>query len=111
MNRLYNKNCLSPIIMFCCSTEKPKFSVSPQDITVNDNEDVTFECLANGDPQPNIRWSREGGSIPSSRARIVDDRNLRISRVKVHDEGSYVCTAENLVGTAEVVARLTVHSK
>ena len=45
------------------------------------------------------------------RSRILDDRSLQISRVKVSDEGNYVCTARNGVGSVEAVARLTVHSK
>ncbi len=49
--------------------------------------------------------------VPSDyRSSILDDRSLRIERVKVHDEGTYICRAENSVGGVEVQARLTIHS-
>jgi hypothetical protein len=41
----------------------------------------------------------------------LEDKSLKISRVKVDDEGLYVCKAENPVGTIEAVGRLTVHCK
>lgn len=46
-----------------------------------------------------------------SRSRILEDKSLRIERVKVADEGIYICRAENSVGYVEAVARLTVHCK
>jgi len=91
--------------------DKPKFDHSPQDVLVEEGVDVEFNCEANGDPMPTIIWRREEGSIPQGRSSIGADRSLRISRVKVQDEGIYVCRAENTVGHVEALARLTVHSK
>ncbi|XP_074652332.1 roundabout homolog 2-like isoform X2 [Tubulanus polymorphus] len=90
--------------------EKPKFIKQPEDILVTENEDVQFQCRVSGDPDPVIVWKKEDGQIPSSRARILDDKSLKIVRVKVSDEGNYLCKAENPVGMIEAVARLTVHS-
>ncbi|XP_064651159.1 roundabout homolog 2-like isoform X2 [Lineus longissimus] len=90
--------------------EKPKFIKQPDDILVTENEDVQFECKASGDPAPVIVWRKDDGQIPVNRNRILEDKSLKISRVKVDDEGLYVCKAENPVGTIEAVGRLTVHS-
>ncbi len=45
------------------------------------------------------------------RSEILTDSSLKISRVRVMDEGLYVCRAENSVGYVEAMARLTVHCK
>jgi hypothetical protein len=91
--------------------EKPKFDKAPQDIQTEENEAVTFQCQASGDPPPLIIWKKEDGTIPSSRSSILEDKSLKISRVKVQDEGYYVCRAENSVGYIEARAQLSVHCK
>ena len=48
-------------------SEKPKFVRSPQDILVEENEDVEFSCQATGDPSPTIIWKREEEPIPQGR--------------------------------------------
>ncbi len=53
---------------------------------VEENEDVTFECQARGDPPPTIIWRREDGQIPHGRSSILGDRSLRIERVKVRQQ-------------------------
>ena len=90
--------------------DKPRFTRSPQDVLVEENENVEFQCQARGDPPPTIIWRREDGQIPQGRSSILEDRSLRIERVKVHDEGTYICRAENNVGHVEAPARLTIHS-
>ncbi len=98
-------------IIILIITEKPKFTKSPQDVLVEENEDVEFRCEATGDPSPTIIWKREEGQIPAGRAQFLQDNSLKIERVKVADEGIYICRAENTVGYVEALARLTVHCK
>ena len=50
-------------------------------------------------------------SCLSSRSRILSDRSLKIEKVKISDEGIYVCRAENSVGFIEALAKLTVRCK
>ena len=45
------------------------------------------------------------------RAHILEDRSLKIERVRQSDDGVYTCNAENSVGSAEAQARLSVHCK
>ncbi len=70
---------------------------------------MQFSCSAAGDPSPTIIWKREEGQISQGRSHILEDRSLKIERVKVSDEGMYVCRAENSVGYVEALARLSVH--
>jgi Immunoglobulin I-set domain len=44
-------------------------------------------------------------------SRILDDRSLRIKKVKASDEGIYVCRVENKLGWQEAEARLSVNGK
>ncbi|XP_078593058.1 roundabout homolog 1-like isoform X18 [Branchiostoma floridae x Branchiostoma japonicum] len=90
---------------------KPSFSEAPEDVTAIVKEDVEFKCKVRGDPAPQVSWSREESALPLGRARILDNKNLKIERVTSADEGTYVCTAENLVGRVEGKATLTIHER
>ncbi|CAH1263526.1 ROBO1 [Branchiostoma lanceolatum] len=90
---------------------KPSFSEAPEDVTAIVKEDVEFKCKVRGDPAPQVSWSREESALPLGRARILDNNNLKIERVTAADEGTYVCTAENLVGRVEGKATLTIHER
>lgn len=65
--------------------------------TVMVGSSVEFECHAIGDPEPTVRWSKVGGSLPDH----VEIRGniLRIVRVVESDSGQYRCTATNNVGS------------
>jgi len=43
------------------------------------------------------------------RSRLLDDRGLKIRKVKAGDEGTYVCRVQNRFGWQEAEATLTVH--
>lgn len=45
------------------------------------------------------------------RSKLLENRNLRLKKVKVQDEGIYICRVENSVGWQEAEARLSVHGK
>uniref|UniRef100_A0A673N5J0 Cell adhesion molecule-related/down-regulated by oncogenes n=1 Tax=Sinocyclocheilus rhinocerous TaxID=307959 RepID=A0A673N5J0_9TELE len=65
--------------------------------TVMVGNSVEFECHAIGDPEPTVRWSKMGGSLPDH----VEIRGniLRIDHVVESDSGQYRCTATNNVGS------------
>ncbi|XP_073999543.1 roundabout homolog 2-like isoform X2 [Rhodnius prolixus] len=89
---------------------KPFFSKEPSDVTAVADSSVELECAVGGDPSPKILWRRDDGKMPIGRARLTDDKNLRIDRVQPEDEGVYICDASNLVGAITAKATLTVHS-
>ncbi|XP_058618891.1 basement membrane-specific heparan sulfate proteoglycan core protein isoform X18 [Onychostoma macrolepis] len=65
--------------------------------TVMVGNSVEFECHAIGDPEPVVRWSKVGGSLPSHVK--ISGNLLRIDHVVESDSGQYRCTATNNVGS------------
>ncbi|KAM6218940.1 basement membrane-specific heparan sulfate proteoglycan core protein [Rhynchocyon petersi] len=60
---------------------------------------VEFECLALGDPKPQVTWSKVGGHL---RPGIVQSGGIvRIAHVELRDAGQYRCTATNAAGTTQ----------
>ncbi|KAJ3585960.1 hypothetical protein NHX12_012366, partial [Muraenolepis orangiensis] len=76
--------------------------------TVMVGNGVEFECQAIGDPQPTVRWSKVGGTLPDHVA--VKDGILRIRQVMEADAGEYRCTATNDVGSVQSQVVLSVQS-
>ncbi|XP_056280235.1 basement membrane-specific heparan sulfate proteoglycan core protein isoform X13 [Pseudoliparis swirei] len=76
--------------------------------TVMIGNSVEFECQAVGDPEPTVKWSKVGGSLPAHI--MVKDGMLRIERVTEADAGQYRCTATNDVGSVQSHVVLNVQS-
>jgi len=84
--------------------------VDPADIThisgnqtVNENEEVTLNCSAEGMPTPIITWTRVSVNSPVSFPLTITGKE---------DEGGYRCTAENGIGNpASQVVYVIVESK
>lgn len=84
----------------------------PTSIAVEENQNVTFTCLARGLPLPNIIWSKVGGSLPVEAA-TTEQGSLLLLEVLPEDSGNYSCTASNLAGeitspAVELVVHLTL---
>ena len=76
-------------------------------IVVDVDASVEFHCIATGTPEPQIEWTRPRGVRLPSHV-VVDNGYLRIRRVRLEDEGEYVCTALNAAGQAQVTGVLVV---
>ncbi|KAK5864266.1 hypothetical protein PBY51_001220 [Eleginops maclovinus] len=76
--------------------------------TVMIGNSVEFECQAVGDPEPTVKWSKVGGSLPSHI--MVKGGMLRIDQVTEADAGQYRCTATNNVGSVQSQVVLNVQS-
>nr|XP_033484843.1 basement membrane-specific heparan sulfate proteoglycan core protein isoform X12 [Epinephelus lanceolatus] len=76
--------------------------------TVMIGNSVEFECQAVGDPEPTVKWSKVGGSLPSHI--MVKGGMLRIDQVTEADAGQYRCTATNDVGSVQSQVVLNVQS-
>ncbi|XP_065297029.1 protein sax-3-like isoform X3 [Dermacentor albipictus] len=90
---------------------KPYFVRVPEDVTSLAEESVEFQCKVNGDPKPTVTWRRQDGKMPVGRAYVQEDKSLHIKNVALADEGTYICEAENIVGSVSASATLTVHSR
>ncbi|XP_018009876.1 protein amalgam-like isoform X2 [Hyalella azteca] len=72
-------------------------SITPLVQRVSKGSSVTLECTAEGNPMPKIRWSREGGVMPSGEE-SEEGLSMTLEGVDRHVEGRYSCTADNGVG-------------
>lgn len=96
---------------------KPNFfrSSTPKTVLATINGNVTFFCNAEGAPQPEITWSKNGISLSlenveeTSRIRMLPNGNLFLRNVRIKDAGEYVCTAINKFGNASHVSQLIVN--
>ncbi|KAM7405193.1 hypothetical protein PAMP_012474 [Pampus punctatissimus] len=76
--------------------------------TVMIGNSVEFECQAVGDPEPTVKWSKVGGSLPAHI--MVKGGMLKIEQVTEADAGQYRCTATNDVGSVQSQVVLIVQS-
>lgn len=92
---------------------KPYFKLEPMDTTALVGQRVQFRCAVDGDPTPQILWSKENGHIPVGRAEIQEeeDRSLVIRSVVPTDQGMYICEAHNSIGQISAKAQLIVNCK
>ncbi|XP_066507367.1 roundabout homolog 4 [Hoplias malabaricus] len=88
--------------------EKPVLLTEPQDVSVRVGESAQFHCEVQGDPTPQVEWSREQGPLPNGRYLVNPDQSLQIHYVTLQDAGRYTCTAVNDVGVATASAQLVV---
>ncbi|KAL9970388.1 hypothetical protein ACROYT_G022753 [Oculina patagonica] len=91
----------------------PSVTVDPQSKTVEEGGTATFTCSATGQPQPEVKWNKSDGSLPTSRT-ITHDGMLTVMNADVGDSGLYICTATNAVGSNSSgvtlkVIRLTIN--
>lgn len=78
-------------------------------IIVEEQENVTFTCSADGDPMPNITWSKENGNLPVNRSSETQG-SLLLLNVSRDDTGNYTCNVTSEVGSILSSAELFVHS-
>ncbi|XP_014664618.1 PREDICTED: protogenin-like [Priapulus caudatus] len=90
----------------------PKIIAASRNVTRVVGETAELECLATGNPAPDITWTREGteDGLPTRHAYFVRG-NLRIDRVNPRDVGIYVCTASSGDKSDTAKTELIVHVK
>lgn len=77
-----------------------KLYVSPPNIVALRDQKLELSCIFGGTPLPQIVWSKKGGSLQNSRVTYTNyGKTLKIRKADFQDEGTYVCTASNGVGT------------
>ena len=75
-----------------------------------EKQNVTIACTATGQPQPSITWSKAVGRLAIARTKVKNGA-LTIYEVTRQDGGTYICKAENILGSAKVSAQLVVFSR
>ncbi len=77
-------------------------------MTVNEGQTAFLKCTADGHPTPKITWSKVSSSLPVGRHVVESSGALIVKNVKPEDDGVYSCRAQNLLGSVNGSAKLTV---
>ena len=92
----------------------PTFARDLRPLRVRDGDPVTFECVAAGNPPPNVTWFRESVAIHASadfaqrRDPATGRCSLAIREVYPEDTGTYTAVLRSAFGTATSEATLVV---
>ena len=74
-----------------------------------EGQNVTIFCKASGQPQPKVTWLKVFGTLQKGRTTGVKGA-LTIYNVTKKDGGTYICKAENILGSVSVAALLIIFS-
>ncbi|XP_061490015.1 hemicentin-1 isoform X5 [Rhineura floridana] len=81
----------------------PTFTELPGDVALNKGDRLQLTCKAIGVPVPRIAWTFNNNIIPAQYDDVNGLSRLVIETVSKEDSGTYVCTAENLVGSIKAL--------
>ena len=78
---------------------------------VNESGNASFQCEAEGNPEPKITWLKQNSSLPADKRVISSRGGVMITDVKSQDEGMYTCVAGNILGEVASSATLSVQGR
>ena len=90
------------------SISAPSLLQRPVETTVNESQTAILKCTADGNPTPQVTWSKMNSSLPVGRHLVESSGALVLKDVRPGDEGLYNCRAENLLGSVNHSAKLIV---
>ena len=93
------------------SISAPSLLQRPVRTTVNESETAILKCTVDGNPPPRVTWSKLNSSLPVGRHVVESSGALIVKDVRPGDDGVYSCRAENLLGSKNATAKLTVQCK
>ena len=93
------------------SISAPFFIEAPSEKTVKEGQTAILKCTVDGYPQPRVTWARKRSTLPARRHVTGPSNALIIRNVRPEDTGIYICSAENLLGSANAAAQLKVQCK
>ena len=93
------------------SITAPSLLQSPVETTVNQSQRAILKCSTDGNPTPQITWSKMNSRLPVGRHKVESSGTLILNDVRPQDEGLYSCEAKNLLGNVNASAKLTVQCK
>ena len=88
--------------------QPPYFTEFPVNRTVSIGQEVILRCSAKGHPKPEITWDYK--STANDSYILTDASDLKISKVKESDNGTFTCIATNSQGSVTYDGFLTVVS-
>jgi len=88
-------------VFFCTSLDAPKITHISGSQTLNKGDQVSLNCTADGNPAPNVTWTRLSDNSVVTFPLTINGKQ---------DEGNYRCTADNGVGNPVIRdTSITVH--
>ena len=93
------------------SISAPSLLQPPVETTINASLTAILKCTAAGNPPPKVTWFKVNSTLPVGRHVVKSSGALIVQDVRPEDEGQYTCKAENLLGTINASAQLTVQCK
>jgi len=95
------------------STVPPSIADSVGEYSASQGSSVRLACDVEGDPKPEVTWSRNGRRIADTDRHYLLDGggSLKVLSVGRHDAATYACTAVNVAGLREKRVRLFVHGQ
>jgi hypothetical protein len=87
----------------------PSFVSPPANQEVLIYTSAIFRCVANGNPEPEIQWLKDGVRLTSSDEVYLIGSDMIIPRAQPHHAGMYKCNASNSVGSTSAEATLSCH--
>ena len=93
------------------SISAPSLVQRPVGTRANESETAILKCTAAGNPPPKVTWTKLNFSLPAGRYVIEPSGALIVKDVMPGDDGVYSCRAENLLGSVNATAKLTVQCK
>lgn len=87
---------------------KPHWLQTMTDTVLSIEENLFWECKANGKPKPSFSWLKNGESIHAEGRVQIENGALSIAALNLSDNGMYQCVAENKHGIIYSSAELMV---
>ncbi|XP_048523276.1 neogenin isoform X2 [Dendroctonus ponderosae] len=91
----------------------PTFIAQPKGAIAVEGQNISLDCAANGNPNPTIRWLKDGFAIDmndldSRFALVGSTSSLRITKIQEQDGGTYQCRAENREDSLDASAAIEI---
>ena len=90
------------------STSAPSLLQAPVETTVNESQTAIFKCTVDSNPPAHVTWTKQNSSLPVGRHVVESSGALIVNDIRPEDEGFYSCRADNLLGSVNATAKLTV---
>ncbi|XP_062319735.1 contactin-3 [Osmerus eperlanus] len=87
---------------------KPHWLQTATDTSLSIEENLFWECKANGKPKPSFSWLKNGENVMAEGRVQMENGALSIAALNLSDNGMYQCVAENKHGIIYSSAELMV---
>jgi len=93
----------------------PEFSQKLQPVQVAQSQMAVLECQVQGEPEPQIRWFKQGREVQEDARHKIEkladgQQRLIIQQANETDIATYTCEARNLLGSSATSSSLMIKS-